>query len=851
MTKSLWIVLFFLVLNSCTLSGKISGVGNLKLDSESSSDADTGLKLSVSDQVVNEYGMASVVVSLNRSSTSDVSFSYYTQDGTAIDGSDYFSVSGTKTIFAGQTQVSVPVSVIDNISKTANKNFLFNLLNPINVAIKTASSQVQIQDDDYNPMTDVVQISAGMSHTCVLKTNNDVRCWGSNQWGQLGNGTTVSSTQDILVSGLGGTVSSIAAGNSYTCALLSTGAVKCWGGINGTTSPTDIAGWGSGVTQLSAGTSYVCALKNTATIECFGNNDEGQLGNGNTTYQASPVVVSGITTATKVAAGNVNTCAILTGGAAKCWGYNFYGSVGDGTTTDRLTPANVSGLGSGVVDISTSGAANGVGTCAVLNTGAVKCWGANTHGKVGDGTTSQRNSPTNVSGLATGASLVSVGTAHACAMMSSGSVKCWGNYGNMARLGNGNIGTSSVPVTVSGISTATSISLMNGHACVTLVSTGASCWGDNTYAQTGDMIMASRSFALSLAGNFKVQQMALGESHSCFLTTAGAVKCIGLNSTGQLGNGTQVGSSVIVNVSGLSSGVVQIAVGKYHSCALTTAGAVTCWGYNSDGQLGDNTTTFRTAPVAVSGLSSGVVEIAAGNNHTCALMGSGTMKCWGENANGQIGDGTSVGKLIPTDVTGLSGTITKIAAGVSSSCALFDTGGLMCWGTPAGNGSLSNALSPVAVTGLSSGVSKISMGTINCAIMTTGQAKCWGTNVQGQIGNGNTTDRVNPTNVSVVPASVVSIASKDRSSCAVLSTGQVKCWGENDNGQLGNNSTTDSLSAVNVLGLDSGITAIAAGRWHYCAQTESGDVKCWGQNTYFQAGANYSNAIPNTVLTSE
>ena len=180
-----------------------------------------------------------------------------------------------------------------------------------------------------------------------------------------------------------------------------------------------------------------------------------------------------------------------------------------------------------------------------------------------------------------------------------------------------------------------------------------------------------------------VVQVAAGGYHTCILNTSGGVKCWGRNDGGQLGYGASdypPDKNSPVDVIGLDRGIRSIAAGGYHTCALTTGGGVKCWGKNGDGQLGDGTTENKSSPVNVVGLDSGVVAIAASYTHTCALTSAGGVKCWGYNSFGQLGDNTTTKRSIPTDVIGLDSGIQAIVTGYGHSCALNTGGGVKCWG---------------------------------------------------------------------------------------------------------------------------------------------------------------------------
>jgi alpha-tubulin suppressor-like RCC1 family protein len=238
------------------------------------------------------------------------------------------------------------------------------------------------------------------------------------------------------------------------------------------------------------------------------------------------------------------------------------------------------------------------------------------------------------------------------------------------------------------------------------------------------------------ANNIKAT-IATGDGHTCAVTTAGGVKCWGANYTGQLGDASTYSyrSTTPVDVAGLTSGVAAIEAGSGHTCALTTAGGVKCWGDNILGQLGDNTITeSRTitesyTPIAVSGLTSGVTAISAGVSHTCALTTAGGVKCWGDNYGGQLGDNTTSRRYTPVDVSGLTSGVAAVSAGSLNTCALTTAGGVKCWGYNSygqlGDSTTTARNTPVDVTGLTSGVAAISAGDNHtCAVTTAGGVKC-------------------------------------------------------------------------------------------------------------------------------
>ena len=346
------------------------------------------------------------------------------------------------------------------------------------------------------------------------------------------------------------------------------------------------------------------------------------------------------------------TCALLDSSGMKCWGSNANGILGDGTATQRNAPVNVSGLTSGVTAIGTGPEH----ACAVLDTGAVKCWGWNGNGRLGNGALSGTSTtPVDVVSLAARAIAVDGGQYFTCALLITGQVQCWGQsyYGQLG--GNNNSGTDyGTPQNVSNINNAVAISTGYTHACA-LLSTGAvQCWGLNTSGQLGDGTITQRNTPRDVLNFSNAVAISAGAFHTCAVLSSGKVHCWGINTNGQLGMGSSGGqANSSLEVSGITNAVA-ISAGVSHTCALLSTGAVQCWGLNADGQLGDGTTAQKLIPTAITTLTSGVRAIGTGLDHSCAVLSTGAARCWGGNDQGQVGDNTEdTDRTTPRDVSGI------------------------------------------------------------------------------------------------------------------------------------------------------------------------------------------------------
>jgi alpha-tubulin suppressor-like RCC1 family protein len=354
-------------------------------------------------------------------------------------------------------------------------------------------------------------------------------------------------------------------------------------------------------------------------------------------------------TSTQVASGGKHSCARIDDGSVRCWGENRFGQLGDGTTTDRATPVTVS-------DISNA-ASIALGenySCAVLSDGTARCWGQNNDAQLGDGTELRSSVPVTVSGLSH-ATALAAGVSHTCALIDDGSVRCWGMNGD-GQLGDSSTDDKLSPVPVPGITGATAVAVGESHSCALLSNHSVRCWGWNGYGQLGDPSVALRSrVPVTVTGLSDARAIAAGLDHACAALGAGSVVCWGYNASGGLGDGTTTHRSTPTMVVDLA-GAEDVSAGFDHSCARLTSGALKCWGTDQSGELGDtNTGVNSDNPVTVDSLpGSAAGNVGAGSAHTCALIASVGVYCWGSNSSGQLGIGTEFDSVTPALVVGLA-----------------------------------------------------------------------------------------------------------------------------------------------------------------------------------------------------
>jgi alpha-tubulin suppressor-like RCC1 family protein len=346
---------------------------------------------------------------------------------------------------------------------------------------------------------------------------------------------------------------------------------------------------------------------------------------------------------------------------------------------------------------------------------------------------------TNASSIAVGATVVG---SHACAVLGAGTVECWGDNG-AGDLGIGTTAPSSVPAKVNGITNAIAVAAGGDNSCALLATRRVKCWGDNTSGQDGDGTFAQRLSPVTVKGLPPALQVSVGGDFACALLVNHHVDCWGDNERATLGNGVVESSDPtpspvagVVNATALGLGDV--------GCASLQGGTVDCWGIGAD--LGDGTAVSSSTPVGVIGLTD-AAAVAVSNSHACAPTRGGPADCWGGTLLGDLGvtsDGAATSRNFPKQVTGLT-KVVSVTVGQSHSCALLINHTVDCWGSDIvgelGNGTTTNFdtanPSPVPVSSLFNAVAISAAGSTTCALLKTDAVKCWGDGTTGGLGDGN------------------------------------------------------------------------------------------------------------------
>lgn len=597
---------------------------------------------------------------------------------------------------------------------------------------------------------------------------------------------------------------------------------------------------GDTAVAVSAGANHSCAVLRDGSVKCWGDNSSGQLGDGTTKNRLTPAHVRGIRQAIDVSAGDGYTCALLRSHRMLCWGANESGELGDGTTTDRFAPVAVDDVADVRAMSTESGYEEDGSTCALLQNGKIRCWGASA--ALGDNSPSTSEldfslSPVTVANITNAAAISDGNLTARCAVLETGEVECWG--GDYTTYDEASDVEDTSPIPIKGITEATAVVSGEWDSGCALIRNGGtvSCWGD-----VSDEPERTKGVSGAVA-------LTSGESKICALLTAGTVSCWDDRSDPKEVKGVE---GVVSFDGGSGDGPF-----AGHFCAIVSGGGAECWGDDYSGELGNGVSAHRSSPVLVTGIDH-ATSIGTGAGHTCASFvraaedsaSSGTLQvaCWGANQLGQLGDAkakhnySTRAEVSPLPVTAARmenaiavavgwwhacALVGEIADNPYSETPLVTNGGVKCWGAgrrgQLGLGRyLYNLKSgwimsryPRGIKNLKDAIAVSAGGNASCALLSSGEVDCWG----GWVAPA-------PTAIAgVAGATAISIARDGVYMCAIVGGGQVECWNyERPEETARGEGQGELASPPSTIAGISGATAVDA--TSACAVV-GGIVRCW------------------------
>jgi len=653
----------------------------------------------------------------------------------------------------------------------------------------------------------------------------------------------------------------------HTAVILADGTVRTFGrnqvgqlGVNDTTNrltPVQVFGISSSAVAIAGGWYNTAVLLSDGTVRTFGDNLFGQLGiNVTGGTRQTPVQVLNITSASAVACGRFITAVLLTDGTVGTFGRNAQGNLGVNDTTSRPTPVQVWGISSSATAV----ACGYYHTAVLLADGTVRTFGDNSQGQLGINLSGgSRQTPVQVWGISSSAVAIAGGGFHTTVLLADGTVRTFGNNTNGGLGIDVSGGSRQTPVTVLNISTATAVGGGYYHTTVLLADGTVRKFGRNTQGQLGVNDTTSRQTPVQVFG-ISSTAVALSAGlayHTALLLTDGSVRTFGNNTYGQLGVGDTASRLTPVQVvSGFSSMLGKVAAGQYHTATVMADGTVRAFGNNAQGQLGVNDNTNRLTAVQVWGISSSATSVACGQRFTAVLLADGTVRTFGSNGAGNLGVNDTTQRSTPVQVFGISSSATAVACGTYQTAVLLADGTVRTFGSN-GSGQLgvndtTDRSTPVQVFGISSSATAVACGGYHVIVLLgNGTVRTFGQNNVGQLGVNDTANRSTPVQVTGI-TSATAVAGGSFHTAVLLADGTVRAFGSNGSGQIGVNDSfsTAYLTPVQVFGISSSATAVACTRNHTIVLLGDGTVRTFGGNAAGQLGVNDTTAriTPVTVL---
>lgn len=524
--------------------------------------------------------------------------------------------------------------------------------------------------------------------------------------------------------------------------------------------------------------------------------------------------------------GGYHTCGITNSGVLKCWGLNDNGRLGDTTTTLRSAPVEIDNPEK-YKFVDTGDAF----TCGITNSDELKCWGWNGFGQLGDGSTTDRLAPVQIT--LEKYKIVSAGFQHSCGITINDELKCWGrnNYG---QLGDGTTSSSLVPKLINSPIKYLTVSVSDAGTCAVTLSGEAQCWGQNWYGQIGDGTYNDSLTPVTVDVGTSYLSISASVYHTCGLTTGQTIRCWGENWDNQFGDGTDAGSLLPVDAA-MGESFKYLLSSVSVTCGITLTDTLKCWGGLQDG-IGDGAQSWHSTPIAIDApVAYSTISVAF--NAICGVTAQSIGKCWGTNFYGQLGRSSSLNNSLSAESNNvLAGIVFKtISNSAVTSCGITSGNSLLCWGQSyTGDGTdLSRSLPVTIDPGVS--YDMVAVNNYNgCGITSLKVLKCWGYNSRGEVGAGDTTEKLHPTIVDG-SESYKTVAIGYDGTCAITTSNVLKCWGNNSYGSLGTGSNTPELSPRIIDG-GVGYSKISIGTYHACGVTMGNVAKCWGSNGFGRLG---------------
>jgi len=642
-------------------------------------------------------------------------------------------------------------------------------------------------------LADVEELAAGSRHTCARDHAGRIFCWGARHRGEVGDASpdATPALAPVRVSGIDD-ATQITAGDAHSCAVRRDGTVWCWGddlhgqlgrgGAGGpdayASSPVRVEGVVDAV-EVRAGGAHSCARMRSGTVACWGDGSAGQLGETGASQAivSHAVLVTGLVDATELTLGDRHSCARHGEGLVACWGDGSGGQLGDGSLVSRATPADVVGLEDleRVEEID----AGREHTCARLASSEVRCWGRNDRGQLGDGTFVDRSAPARATAMAT---QVAAGGADTCALDDRGEVHCWGDNA-FGQLGDGRQVFRAHPELVAGLDHATALRAGGDDTCARIENRWL-CWGDDAFGQLGDRATQTRPTPTALLVAPEADDVVLGPSRAC-VVRAGELACWGRDE----------GAIAVLEPHTMTAHARNASIASAFACVLGEEGRVACWGTGTRGELGRGTNASDAHADFVIGITD-AVALGAGDHHACAVLATGHVRCWGSNEEGQLGVSGRDDRIEPVDVDAITDART-IAVGLAHTCVTHVNGAVSCWGRgrdgELGNGAALRSEVPIQVRGIVDVEDVVAGVAHTCARTRNGEVYCWGANRWGQIGADAGQASMAPVRVEGLSARAIAAGSSH--TCALVEGG-VACWGADQSGQLGDGASLSSATPV-------------------------------------------------------